>query len=103
VLARACAAMGRAEDALQASAEAMDVLEELGGLEEFESLVRLARVEALLAAGDRAGAVAVTAVARARVEERAAVLPEPRWRESFVAQLPENREIMELAERLPTA
>jgi tetratricopeptide (TPR) repeat protein len=98
VLARARAAQGQAEAALRASAEAMGVLEELGGLEEFESLVRLARLEALVAAGEHAAAASLAAVARRRVEERAAALPEPQWRHAFVSRLPENRRTLELAE-----
>jgi eukaryotic-like serine/threonine-protein kinase len=100
VLARACAARGEVDAALRASGEALEVLEGLGGLEEFESLIRLARVEALLAVGDRPAATAAVAVARRRVEERAGALPGPQLRSFFASRLPENRRILELAATL---
>ncbi|MCX4243465.1 serine/threonine-protein kinase [Paraliomyxa miuraensis] len=102
-LARAHAASGERPGALRASAEALAVLEEFGGLEEFESLIRLARIEALLAAGDRPAARAVAEAARARVQQLAGTLSEQRWQQSFVEVVPENRRIMELAAELSTA
>ena len=49
-------ARGRAGDALRPAAEAMERLEQIGGLEEGESLVRLTLAESLHASGDLAGA-----------------------------------------------
>ena len=77
--------------------EAMDVLEALGGVEEGESYVRLAFAEALDAAGDRDAARDAIATARVRIMERAAMIHDPAWKESFLSLVRENARTLELA------
>jgi ATP/maltotriose-dependent transcriptional regulator MalT len=99
VQARALVEVGHVELAREAAAEAMRILEPLGGIEEFEALVRLAWAIAL----DRSGLLALRddaiRTARDRLEARAALIREPRWRASFLAAVPDNRETLALAAR----
>jgi tetratricopeptide (TPR) repeat protein len=81
------------------SSEALSIVEELGGIEEGEALVRLMRAEVLRATGRDAEARAVLAVAKARIEARAERLGDPEWRRSFKERVPENRRTLELADR----
>ncbi len=95
--ARALTALGRPSEALAEVSEAMRTLSALGGIEEFESLVRLAHVEALEASGERAARDAALAAARARLEERASAIEDARGRESFLRDVPENARTLALA------
>jgi predicted Ser/Thr protein kinase/tetratricopeptide (TPR) repeat protein len=79
--------------------EAMDVLDALGGVEEGESYVRLAFAEALEAAGDREAAREAIATARVRIMERAAMIHDPLWKESFLQLVRENARTLELAKQ----
>ena len=85
---------GRAEPSAR---EAMDALDALGGVEEGESYVRLAFAESLEASGDREAARAAIAAARVRILERAAMIHDPAWKESFLQLVSENARILELA------
>jgi tetratricopeptide (TPR) repeat protein len=89
-LARALLDLGRASDALSAASEAMQLLETLGGIEEGESLVRLAYAEALDAVGRRAEALAAFVAGAERLQERAAKMSDPAWRKGFLERVPEN-------------
>jgi hypothetical protein len=83
--------LGRATEALSAAEEAFAELTAMGGmLEEGESLVRLAHVEALSAAGRRDEAARALTAARARLLARAALLRDPAVRERFLTRVPEN-------------
>jgi tetratricopeptide (TPR) repeat protein len=77
---------GRAAEAAARAAEAMAIVRDLGGLEEHESLVRLAFAETRAAPDDAAAALAE---ARRRVEDRATRMTDPAWREAFLL-VPEN-------------
>ena len=77
--------------------EAMAMLDSLGGVEEGEAYVRLAFAEALDAAGDRDAACEAIATARVRIMERAAMIHDPQWKESFLHLVPENARTLELA------
>ncbi|WP_437651291.1 protein kinase domain-containing protein [Sorangium sp. So ce362] len=96
-LARALSAQGRADDALSAAREAEGLLARHGGLEAFESLVLVAAVEAARAAGDLEGARAAAARGRDRLLVRAAAIPEPALRESFLHRVRENAMLLSLA------
>jgi tetratricopeptide (TPR) repeat protein len=89
-------ALGRVEDALARSKEAYAILGELGSLEDGESKVALAHVEALLAAGRAEEARAVAVTARKRVLETASRISVPAWRESFLTRIAENVRLQEL-------
>jgi tetratricopeptide (TPR) repeat protein len=91
---------GRAPgDAEGPAREAMDVLDALGGVEEGESYVRLTYAEALEATGDRDAAREAIATARVRILERAAMIHDPRWKESFLERVRENARTLELAKQ----
>jgi serine/threonine protein kinase/tetratricopeptide (TPR) repeat protein len=98
VLASVRLARGHADGALAAAAEAMEVLERLGGLEEGESLSRLTYAEALHATGDASTARAVIAAARERLLARADRIGDPASRASFLERVPENARILALAD-----
>jgi tetratricopeptide (TPR) repeat protein len=88
-LARVEAAEGRNEAAINAADEAWGILSALGGIEEFEALVHVARIEALIAVGRRNEARAAAEQAIARVRSFAAGLDESR-RAGFFERVPEN-------------
>jgi hypothetical protein len=85
------------ERAEPAAREAMDVLDALGGVEEGESYVRLTFAEALDANGDHEAAREAIATARVRILERAAMIHDPGWKESFLERVLENARTLELA------
>jgi tetratricopeptide (TPR) repeat protein len=100
VLAKVKRSYGRPAQALAIAEEAVSLLESLGGaIEEGEATVRLAYAEALQDNRDPKAALAIAA-ARRRVEERAAKIGDPAWRESFLTCVPENARTLALAERL---
>ena len=84
----------RAEDVAR---EAVDMLDALGGIEEGESYVRLTFAEALEASGNHEAACEAIATARVRILERAAMIHDPAWKESFLERVPENARTIELA------
>jgi len=89
---------GSAPERAQAPArEAMAVLDALGGVEEGESYVRLTFAEALEAGGDHEGARDAIATARVRILERAAMIRDPLWKDSFLERVRENARTLELA------
>jgi tetratricopeptide (TPR) repeat protein len=96
-LARARVAAGRPDAAVEAAEEAQRILDELGGIEEGEALIRLALAEARHAAGDLVGARAAISVARARLEARAAPMTDPEVRRAFRERQPENARTLALA------
>ncbi|MCZ7680216.1 MAG: pyridoxal-dependent decarboxylase [Sandaracinaceae bacterium] len=85
--ARALTALGRPSEALGEVSEAMGTLSALGGIEEFESLVRLAHVEALEASGERAARDA----APGRGAREAGGARERHRRRARARELPERR------------
>jgi serine/threonine protein kinase/tetratricopeptide (TPR) repeat protein len=87
----------RPERAEPSAREAMDVLDALGGVEEGESYVRLTFAEALDATGDHDAACDAIATARVRILERAAMIHDPAWKESFLERVRENARTLELA------
>jgi hypothetical protein len=69
-------------------------------IEEGEALMRLAVVRALLANGDEAAARIELTKAYAHVEAHAKQLRDESVRRAFTTQLPENAEIVAIAQRL---
>jgi hypothetical protein len=98
-LARALLAQGtgRAKEALEAARGAMDVIESLGGIEDYEALARLVYAEALDAVGEPDRARAALEAARARLLDRAARISDPQLRTSFLTQVPDNARTLQLA------
>jgi tetratricopeptide (TPR) repeat protein len=97
VLSAAAAAQGRPADALAPARQAMEILASEGELEEGEPLIRLVHAEALLAAGDAAGAAAALADARAGLLARAAKIADADLRRCFLERRPENARLLALA------
>jgi hypothetical protein len=73
------------------------MLDALGGIEEGESYVRLTFAEALEASGNHEAACEAIATARVRILERAAMIHDPAWKESFLERVRENARTLELA------
>src|SRR5439155_14627361 len=89
-------AQGHAGSALASAAEAVRLLEEMGGMDEGESLVRLVHAEALHASGAVAEARAALDRAAVRLRERAGSISEPHWRDCFLTRVAENARTLEL-------
>ncbi len=89
--------LGRARDALQPAEEAVRLLEDLGGIEDGEALVRLVHAVALGQMGHHVAARAAIAKARDRLLFRADRIASPIWRTSFLTRVPENARTLTLA------
>jgi len=97
VLCRALLGQDRAAEALAAAHESMRHIEELGGIDEFDSLARLAYADALKATGDREGALAALRDARSRLTERAQRISDAALRQSFLQGIPEHRRTLAIS------
>ncbi len=93
-------AQNRVADALARATDAQHEFDEIGGVEEGESLIRLMLVEARLASGDRDGAREAVHAAHARLQARASRISDPERRRMFLEQIPENVRTLELARTL---
>jgi tetratricopeptide (TPR) repeat protein len=96
-IARAVLAQGRSEEALEHARAAHQLMEAVGHVEEYESLVRLMLALALEANGDHTGARAALRAAVDRLQARADHISNPEWRASFLTQLPDNARTVALA------
>ena len=90
---------GRQPSALAHATEAHAVMEQLGGIEDTESLVRIVYAEALVASGREGDARTVVRTAVGLINARAEKIAVGRWRESF-AHTPDNQRTFALAARL---
>jgi hypothetical protein len=97
ILARIHLANSGAHKAEAPAREAHGILEALGGVEEGESYIRLAYAETLHALGRSAAARDAIKTARVRILERAAMIQDPAWKESFLERVRENARTIELA------
>jgi tetratricopeptide (TPR) repeat protein len=102
LLARALLAQNRQSEALRSAREAYGQLERLGVVDDGEATIRLALAECLIAAGDMLAAHEVLDKAATRILASAEAIDDPAVRESFLARIPDNRRILELA-RKPAA
>ena len=98
IAAMADLAAGDAEPARRATEEAHRILEQLGFVEDGESLIRLARAEALWRSGDRPAARAAIAEACGYVARRLAALDRAEWRASFRIRVWETSAILARAD-----
>ncbi len=95
-IARVQLARGESDEALVLAREAADLLEQLGAIEEGESLVRLVLAEALAANGQHGAARGAARRARDRLLARAAKISDPEWRETFLNGVPDNARTLKL-------
>ena len=93
-LARALLAQDRTIDALVCATEGMALLEKLGGIEEYEALLRRIHAEALYASGRVTEAHHQMLSACNRLIERAAKITDPSLRSSFLTNVGDNRETL---------
>jgi serine/threonine protein kinase len=87
----------QAGPAMRVAEDAMALLDKLSGVEEGEALIRVVYASALHATGSRQKALASIGEARSRLLARAARIREPRFRRSFLENVPENARTMRLA------
>ncbi len=85
---------GEDERAAELARAAHATLEELGGLEECEALVRIVFVEAAFRRGDVAAARAELNRALTRLDERMKDIEEPSWRVSFLSNVAEHARVI---------
>ena len=97
-LCRVRLAQGRVAEALSTAGEAFGKYKAMDACGFFHAaFVRLAHAEALEAAGDHAAAHAAIRVARDRVLATADRIHDPRYRKSFLEDVPDNARILTLA------
>ena len=80
--------------ALACAEQAIAMLEEFGGVDEGEALMRLAHVEALHLADRIADATSALATARTRLHDRASRIADPALRTLFLETVPENKQTL---------
>ncbi len=97
VLARIHLQSAGAHKAEAPAREANRILEALGGVEEGEAYIRLVFAETLEALGEHDAALEAIKTARVRVLERAAMIQDPAWKQSFLERVRENARTLELA------
>jgi hypothetical protein len=103
-LCRVRLAQGRVAEAVSTASEAFGKYSAMNTCGFFRvAFVRLAHAEALEAAGDHAAAHAAIRVARERVLAAADRIHDPRYRKSFLEEVPENARILTLASAWPGA
>jgi tetratricopeptide (TPR) repeat protein len=96
-LALALLQQGRDSEALTQAREAYRVLEEVGRVDDGEALIRLVYGRCLIVSGrDQEGHWVIRHAAR-RLEERAAAIDDPVWREAFLTRLSFHAETLSLA------
>ncbi|HVJ92968.1 MAG TPA: serine/threonine-protein kinase PknK, partial [Labilithrix sp.] len=97
IVANAQLRKGKADHAKEPARESIQLIENLGGVEEGEAFIRLTYAEALHDVGDHEAAREAIATARIRILERTAMILDDRWKETFVKQVRENARTLELA------
>ncbi len=90
-------ARGTVADALADAARAVEKLDELGGIDEGEAIVRLVHARALHAAGRFEDARAAIGRAEAHVRETANKINDAEMRERCLRMVPENAKTLELS------
>ncbi|HWN69652.1 MAG TPA: protein kinase [Haliangium sp.] len=96
IQARALLHLGLREEGLDASRQGMTILDELGGIESGEGILRLAHAEALHASGHHAEASAAIEEASARLLARAEKIADAAKRRSFLERVPEHARTLQL-------
>jgi tetratricopeptide (TPR) repeat protein len=90
-------AAGSSDQGLEDAANAVKMLDALGGIDEGEMFVRCVHGDALLATGREAEARDAALCASERLMTMSAKISDPVLRESYLRAVPENARIVELA------
>jgi eukaryotic-like serine/threonine-protein kinase len=99
-LAEVLLARGQKNAALAAAEKANAVLDDLGGTDEGEIVIRLAWAESFFATGLESRARDALRVCRQRLLALAERISNEKWRKSFLTAVPENARIMALAHKI---
>ena len=94
ILGQILLARGRPGEALAVARSAMTLLDQMGGIDGGESIIRLTYAEALAATGDAAQASVAFATARARLLAIAGKIADPELRRHFLEEIPDNARIL---------
>jgi tetratricopeptide (TPR) repeat protein len=103
IQARALLRLVLIDEALDAARLGMKILDELGGIESGEGILRLAHAEALHASGHHGEARAAIGKASARLLARAEKIADPSKRRSFLERVPEHARTLQLERQWPAA
>ncbi len=79
--------------------ESVRIVEHLQGIEEGESLIRLTHALVLRERGQRSESKRVLKDARTKLLERAERISDAGWRKSFLTNVPDNRELLRVADQ----
>jgi hypothetical protein len=90
-------ARARPAEAFEAARTAMQLLEQMGGIDGGEAIIRLSWAEALAATGDVPQARRALDTARARLKAIAEKIGDPALRRQFLEQVPDNARTFALA------
>ena len=90
-------ACDRAAEALNATVQALTLMQDFGSVDEGEALIRLVYAESLHATGQHDAARIAITQARNRLQRRATLIDRPDWHRSFLRNVPENARTLELA------
>jgi tetratricopeptide (TPR) repeat protein len=90
ILAQVLLARARPAEAFEAARTAMELLEQMGGIDGGEAIIRLSWAETLAATGDLAQARAALETARTRLKAIAEKIGDPALRRQFLEQVPDN-------------
>jgi tetratricopeptide (TPR) repeat protein len=94
ILARVLLDGGNNAGALEASRAGMTIIDEVGGIEEGEAMLRLVHADALRASGDVDGAKRAIETARARVLAESKGIEDPALRSSYLENVEEHARIL---------
>jgi tetratricopeptide (TPR) repeat protein len=100
LLARAELALGERRAARASATSAFELLQELGGIEDGDALVRLVHAEALVASGEHAEAATAIREAATHLRRRADAISDAELRQSFLENVPEHAETLALEREL---
>ncbi len=97
VLAHQLLESGRTPEGVESAGQAATLLEEQSGVEEGESWIRVVNALAIAQSGNPGAAARLILDAKVRLLERANRITDPRWRESFLRNIPEHAQTLAFA------
>jgi serine/threonine protein kinase/tetratricopeptide (TPR) repeat protein len=97
VLAHQLLESGRTPEGVESAGQAATLLEQQSGVEEGESWIRFVNALAIAQSGNPGAAARLILDAKVRLLERANRITDPRWRESFLRNIPEHAQTLAFA------